>query len=82
MWKTAVTGAEIDYSTAAKEMSYISDVLQNATSTFGFYNESTPDKEAADMFDNLMSDVAMGNAEPADACQQLQDYYTENVWAE
>ena len=40
------------------------------------------DKEAADMFDNLMSDVAMGNAEPADACQQLQDYYTENVWAE
>mgnify|MGYP007016950134 CR=1 FL=1 len=29
-----------------------------------FYNESTPDKEAADMFDNLMSDVAMGNAEP------------------
>ena len=80
--KTAVTGAEIDYSTAAKEMSYISDVLQNATSTFGFYNESTPDKEAADMFDNLMSDVAMGNAEPADACQQLQDYYTENVWAE
>ena len=50
--------------------------------TVGFYNESTPDKEAADMFDNLMSDVAMGNAEPADACQQLQDYYTENVWAE
>ena len=54
--------------------------MSQATGTLGFYNESLDSVEAGDCFDNAMVDVFLGNAEPADALQSVQDFYESNVW--
>lgn len=60
-------------------MSYIEDILSSTTGTFGFYNESLASVEAGDTFDNAMVDIFLGNAEPKEALQKVQDFYDENV---
>ncbi len=71
---------EIDYDVAPAQLKYVQDIMSQATGTLGFYNESLDSVEAGDCFDNAMVDVFLGNAEPADALQTVQDFYESNVW--
>ena len=71
---------EIDYDVAPAQLKYVQDIMAQATGTLGFYNESLDSVEAGDCFDNAMVDVFLGNAEPADALQTVQDFYESNVW--
>lgn len=73
---------EIDYDKAPAQLSYIQDILAQATGTFGFYNESLASVEAGDTFDNAMVDVFLGNQTPEEACQTVQTFYEENVWTD
>ena len=71
---------EIDYDVAPAQLKYVQDIMAQATGTLGFYNESLDSVEAGDCFDNAMVDVFLGNAEPLDALQTVQDFYESNVW--
>ncbi|MDO5135590.1 MAG: extracellular solute-binding protein [Eubacteriales bacterium] len=73
---------EVDYEKAPAQLSYIQKILEKATGTFGFYNESLASVEAGDCFDNAMVDVFLENQTPEEACQTVQSFYEENVWAE
>ena len=77
--KIPVTNVSFDESKAPKQLSYIEDILSSTTGTFGFYNESLASVEAGDTFDNAMIDIFLGNAEPKEALQKVQDFYDENV---
>lgn len=77
--KIPVTGVEVDYDKAPKQLSYIEDILKNMTGTLGFYNESLASVEAGDVFDNAMVDVFLGNATPEEAFRKVQDFYDKNV---
>ncbi|MDY4999742.1 MAG: extracellular solute-binding protein, partial [Lachnospiraceae bacterium] len=50
--KIPVTNVEYDMEVAPPELKYVMDVFKNASSTFGFYNESLVDTEAGSTFDN------------------------------
>nr|WP_288828304.1 extracellular solute-binding protein [uncultured Clostridium sp.] len=78
--KIPVTKVAIDYDKAPKQFAYINDILKNVTGTLGFYNESLASVEAGDTFDAAMVDVFLGNAEPQQALQKVQDFYNKNVW--
>lgn len=78
--KIPVTSVGIDYSKAPKQLSYIQDILETTTGTFGFYNESLASVEAGDVFDNAMVDLFLGNADSQQAFQKVQDFYEKNVW--
>ncbi len=78
--KIPVTKVSIDYDKAPKQFAYINDILKNVTGTLGFYNESLASVEAGDTFDAAMVDVFLGNAEPQQALQKVQDFYNKNVW--
>lgn len=71
---------EIDYEVAPAQLSYVQDIMANATGTFGFYNESLDSVEAGDCFDNAMVDIFLGNQTPEEAFQTVQDFYEEEVW--
>ncbi len=77
--KIPVTNVSFDENKAPKQLSYIEDILSSTTGTFGFYNESLASVEAGDTFDNAMVDIFLGNAEPKEALQKVQDFYDENV---
>ena len=55
------------------------DVFKNASSTFGFYNESLADTEAGSTFDNCFVEIFKGQ-DPATALDPIQQYYEDNVW--
>ena len=71
---------DIDYDAAPAQLKYITDILANATGTFGFYNESLASVEAGDCFDNAMVDIFLGNQTPEEAFQTVQTFYEDNVW--
>ncbi len=75
-----IKDVDIDYSVAPQQLSYINDILADATGTFGFYNESLASVEAGDVFDNAMVDIYLGNMTPEEAFQQVEDFYVEEVW--
>ena len=77
--KIPVTNVQYDEKVAPPELKYVMDVFKNASSTFGFYNESLADTEAGSTFDNCFVDIFTGT-DPATALQPIQDYYEENVW--
>lgn len=77
--KIPVTSVEYDASVAPPELAYVMDVFKNASSTFGFYNESLADTEAGSTFDNCFVEIFKGT-DPATALQPIQDYYEMNVW--
>ena len=77
--KIPVTSVEYDTSVAPPELAYVMDVFRNASSTFGFYNESLADTEAGSTFDNCFVEIFKGT-DPATALQPIQDYYEMNVW--
>ena len=71
---------DIDYDKAPAQLKYVQDIMDKATGTFGFYNESLASVEAGDCFDNAMVDIFLGNQTPEEAFQTVQDFYEENVW--
>ena len=71
---------DIDYDAAPAQLKYITDILANATGTFGFYNESLASVEAGDCFDNAMVDIFLGNQTPEEAFQTVQTFHEDNVW--
>ena len=75
-----IKNIDIDYDAAPAQLKYVTDILANATGTFGFYNESLASVEAGDCFDNAMVDIFLGNQTPEEAFQTVQDFYEENVW--
>lgn len=77
--KIPVTDVEFDTEKAPKQLSYVMDILKNATGTLGFYNESLASVEAGDKFDNEMVDIYLGTTSVEQAFQNIQDYYDENV---
>ena len=77
--KIPVTNVEYDANVAPAQLAYVMDVFRNASSTFGFYNESLADTEAGSTFDNCFVEIFKGT-DPATALQPIQDYYEMNVW--
>ena len=77
--KIPVTTVEYDMAVAPPELSYVMDVFKNASSTFGFYNESLVDTEAGSTFDNCFVDIFTGT-DPEVALDPIQEYYEMNVW--
>lgn len=77
-----IKDVEIDFEVAPAQLSYVQDIMANATGTFGFYNESLDSVEAGDCFDNAMVDIFLGNQTPEEAFGTVQAFYEENVWAE
>jgi len=77
--KIPVTKVQYDESVAPPELSYVMDVFKNASSTFGFYNESLADTEAGATFDSCFVEIFKGT-DPAEALKPIQEYYENNVW--
>ena len=77
--KIPVTNVEYDMEVAPPELKYVMDVFKNASSTFGFYNESLVDTEAGSTFDNCFVEIFKGE-DPATALDPIQEYYEMNVW--
>lgn len=75
-----IKGIEIDYDKAPAQLKYVQEIMEKATGTFGFYNESLASVEAGDCFDNAMVDIFLGNQTPEEAFQTVQTFYEENVW--
>lgn len=71
---------DVDYEAAPAQLEYVQEVMEEATGTFGFYNESLDSVEAGDCFDNAMVDIFLGNQTPEEAFQTVQTFYEENVW--
>lgn len=78
--KIPVVNVEYDASKAPAQLSYVMDILQLSTGTFGFYNESLDSVEAGDVYDNAMVDLFLGSVTPDQAFQKVQDFYVQNVW--
>ena len=55
------------------------DIFSNASSTFGFYNESLATTEAGSFFDDQMVAMFLGKMTPEEAFQAVEDFYVENV---
>ena len=77
--KIPVTKVEYDAAVAPKELAYVMDIFENASGTFGFYNESLADTEAGSTFDNAFVEIFLGTP-IEEALQEIQDYYEANVW--
>ncbi len=77
--KIPVTSVQYDEKVAPPELKYVMDVFKNASSTFGFYNESLADTEAGSTFDNCFVEIFKGE-DPATALDPIQQYYEDNVW--
>ena len=77
--KIPVTNVQYDEKVAPPELKYVMDVFKNASSTFGFYNESLYDTEAGSTFDNCFVDIFTGT-DPEKALDPIQEYYEMNVW--
>ena len=77
--KIPVTNVQYDEKVAPPELKYVMDVFKNASSTFGFYNESLADTEAGSTFDNCFVEIFKGE-DPAKALDPIQQYYEDNVW--
>ncbi|MCF0121392.1 MAG: extracellular solute-binding protein [Oscillospiraceae bacterium] len=77
--KIPVTSVEYDASKAPAQLAYVMDIFQNASSTFGFYNESLASTEAGAFFDDQMVSVFLGDATPEEALQNIEDWYNMEV---
>ena len=77
--KIPVTSVEYDVEKAPKELAYVMDIFSNASSTFGFYNESLATTEAGSFFDDQMVAMFLGKMTPEEAFQAVEDFYVENV---
>lgn len=77
--KIPVTNVQYDESAAPKQLSYVMDIFKNASSTFGFYNESLATTEAGSEFDDTMVSMYLGEETPEEAFQSIEDWYVDNI---
>ena len=77
--KIPVTKVEYDADKAPAQLAYVMDVFSNASSTFGFYNESLASTEAGSTFDDAMVSIYLG-APVEEGLQTIEDFYVNNVW--
>lgn len=77
--KIPVTKVEYDASVAPAQLADVMEIFENATGTFGFYNESLASAEAGAFFDDQMVSMYLGKVTPEEAFQAIEDWYVENV---
>ena len=77
--KIPVTKVEYDADKAPAQLAYVMDVFSNASSTFGFYNESLASTEAGSTFDDAMVSIYLGTP-VEEGLQKIEDFYVNNVW--
>lgn len=77
--KIPVTNVEYDAAKAPAQLAYVMDIFNNASSTFGFYNESLATTEAGAYFDDQMVAMYLGDLTPEQAFQNIENFYVENV---
>lgn len=78
--KIPVTGVELDYEKAPKQLKYVMDIMDKATGTFGFYNESLATVEAGSTFDDAMVSIYLGDSTVEEGFQKVEDFYNDEVW--
>ena len=76
--KIPVTKVEYDASKAPAQLADVMDIFKNASSTFGFYNESLATTEAGSFFDDTMVSMYLGDYSPEEAFQKIEDWYQDN----
>ena len=76
--KIPVTTVEYDADAAPKQLADVMNVFSNASSTFGFYNESLLTTEAGSTFDDHMVAMYLGKETPEEAFQAVEDFYAAN----
>ena len=76
--KIPVTNVEYDASVAPAQLADVMNIFENATGTFGFYNESLVSSDAGSYFDNQMVAIFQGEKTPEEAFQAVEDWYAEN----
>ncbi len=76
--KIPVTNVEYDASVAPAQLADVMEIFENATGTFGFYNESLVSSDAGSYFDNQMVAIFQGEKTPEEAFQAVEDWYAEN----
>lgn len=77
--KIPVTKVDYDADKAPAQLAYVMDVFSNASSTFGFYNESLASTEAGSTFDDAMVSIYLGTP-VEEGLQTIEDFYVNNVW--
>ncbi|NLO86492.1 MAG: extracellular solute-binding protein [Clostridiales bacterium] len=78
--KIPVTGVEIDFEKAPKQLSFVNEILGGMTGTLGFYNESLASVEAGDVFDNAMVSIVLGQKTVEQALTTINNHYEDEVW--
>ena len=76
--KIPVTNVEYDASVAPAQLADVMNIFENASATFGFYNESLVSSDAGSYFDNQMVAIFQGEKTPEEAFQAVEDWYAEN----
>ncbi len=76
--KIPVTKVEYDASVAPAQLADVMEIFENATGTFGFYNESLVSSDAGSTFDNHMVAIFQKEETPEEAFQAVEDWYAEN----
>ncbi len=77
--KIPVTNVEYDPEVAPAQLAFVMDIFQNASGTFGFYNESLATTEAGAFFDDQMVSIFLGDATPEEAFQNIEDWYEMEI---
>lgn len=77
--KIPVTKAEYDPEKAPAQFGDVMEIFGNASSTFGFYNESLTSSEAGAYFDDQMVAMYLGKETPEEAFQAVEDFFAENI---
>lgn len=75
--KIPVTKVEYDADKAPAQLADVMNIFQNASATFGFYNESLATTEAGSKFDDTMVSMYLGEYTPEEAFQSIEDWYAD-----
>ncbi|MBR2187770.1 MAG: extracellular solute-binding protein, partial [Lachnospiraceae bacterium] len=76
--KIPVTKVQYDASKAPAQLADVMDIFSNASSTFGFYNESLFSTEAGSTFDDNMVAIYLGQKTPEQAFDDMDAWYAAN----
>ncbi|MBQ4481998.1 MAG: extracellular solute-binding protein [Lachnospiraceae bacterium] len=76
--KIPVTNVQYDATKAPAQLADVMDIFSNASSTFGFYNESLFSTEAGSTFDDNMVAIYLGEKTPEQAFDDLDAWYAAN----
>jgi len=76
--KIPVTKVKYDADKAPAQLADVMNIFSNASSTFGFYNESLFSTEAGSTFDDNMVAVYLGEKTPEQAFDDMDAWYKAN----